>query len=115
MSKKKIFTLNQAKTIGEQLSIRWDKFDVPQFRAGFGVELEHDTVNQRTKVTDDDPLVTGKIALAHLSEFPDYGLASKKRTQKLCHFLVSWFGFRSQWATDSRGNYGGVGGCKRSR
>jgi hypothetical protein len=54
------------------LSIRWDKFDVPQFRAGFGVELEHDTVNQRTKVIDDDPLMTGKIALAHLTEFPDY-------------------------------------------
>ena len=72
MSKKKIFTLDQAKTIGEQLSIRWDKFDVPQFRAGFGVELEHDTVNQRTKVIDDDPLMTGKIALAHLTEFPDY-------------------------------------------
>src|ERR1022692_4620356 len=40
------------------------------------------------------------------------GLASKKRTQKLCHFLVSCFGFRSQWAKDSRGNCGGVGGCK---
>ena len=72
MSKKKIFTLNQAKTIGEQLSIRWDKFDVPQFRAGFGVELEHGTVNQTTNVTNDDPLMTGKIALAHLTEFPDY-------------------------------------------
>ena len=72
MSKKKILTLDQAKAIGEQLGIRWDKFDVEQFRAGFGVELEHGTVNQRTNVTDDDPLVTGKIALAHLTEFPDY-------------------------------------------
>ena len=72
MSKKKIFTLDQAKTIGEQLSIRWDKFDVPQFRAGFGVELEHGTVNQTTNVTNDDPLKTAKIALAHLTEFPDY-------------------------------------------
>jgi len=43
------------------------------------------------------------------------GLASKKRTQEWCHYLVSCFGFRSQWATGSRGNYGGVGGCKRSR
>src|ERR1017187_5770358 len=33
------------------------------------------------------------------------GLAPKKRTQKLCNSLVSSFGFRSQWATDSRGNY----------
>ena len=72
MSKKKIFTLDQAKTIGEQLGTRWDKFDVEQFRAGLGVELEHGTVNQSSNVTDDDPLMTGKIALAHLTEFPDY-------------------------------------------
>ena len=72
MNKKKIFTLDQTKTIGEQLGIRWDKFDLEQFRAGLGVELEHGTVNQKTNVTDDDPLTTGKIALAHLTEFPDY-------------------------------------------
>ena len=72
MSKKKILTLDQAKAIGEQLGISWDKFDVEQFRAGLGVELEHGTVNQRTNVTNDDPLMTGKIALAHLTEFPDY-------------------------------------------
>ena len=72
MSKKKTFTLDQAKTIGEQLGIRWDKFDLEQFRAGLGVELEHGAVNQTTNVTNDDPLMTGKIALAHLTEFPDY-------------------------------------------
>ena len=72
MSKKKILTLKQAKTLGEQLGIKWDKFDLEQFRVGFGVELEHGTINHRTDVTDDDPLVTGKIALAHLNEFPDY-------------------------------------------
>jgi hypothetical protein len=72
MSEKKIFTLDQAKTIGEQLGISWDKFDLEQFRAGLGVELEHGTVNQTTNVTNDDPLMTGKIALAHLTEFPDY-------------------------------------------
>src|ERR1039457_2681231 len=72
MSKKKIFTLNQAKTIGEQLGIRCDKFDLEQFRTGLGVELEHGTANQTTDVTTDDPPLTGKIALAHLTEFPDY-------------------------------------------
>ena len=72
MSKKKIFTLDQAKTIGVQLGIRWDSFDVSQFRAGLGVELEHGAVNLTTDVTNDDPLMTGKIALAHLTEFPDY-------------------------------------------
>ena len=72
MSEKKIFTRDQAKTIGEQLGIRWDKFDLEQFRAGLDVELEHGTVNQTTNVTNDDRLMTGKIALAHLTEFPDY-------------------------------------------
>ena len=67
-----MFTLNQAKAIGEQLGIRWDKFDVKQFRAGLGVELEHGNVNQASNVTNNDPLMTGKIALAHLTEFPDY-------------------------------------------
>ena len=68
----KSFTPNQAKAIGERLGIRWDSFDVEQFRAGLRVELEHGTVNQLSNVTDDEPLQTGKIALAHLAEFPDY-------------------------------------------
>jgi len=75
---KKSFTVNQAKTIGEQLNIRWDKFDQDQFRLGLGVELEHGTISQATDVTQDDPLLTGKIALAHLTEFPDYYTRLKK-------------------------------------
>ena len=72
MTDKKHFTVEQAKEIGEQLGIKWDKFDVEQFRMGMDVELEHGTVDENTNVTDDDPLITGKIALAHLNEFPDY-------------------------------------------
>jgi len=72
MSKKTTFTPAQAKAIGKQLGIRWDKFDVAQFRAGLRVELEHGAVAPKTDVTHDDPLLTGKIALAHLTEFPDY-------------------------------------------
>jgi len=72
MSKKTKFTADQAKAIGEQLGIRWDHFDVAQFHSGLGVELEHGAVAPKTDVTHDDPLLTGKIALAHLTEFPDY-------------------------------------------
>jgi hypothetical protein len=72
MTEKKIFTKEQAKKIGEQLGIKWNKFDIEQFRMGMDVELEHGTRDPATNVTDDDPLVTGKIALAHLNEFPDY-------------------------------------------
>ena len=66
------FTLEEAKSIGEQLGLDWSKFDVDQFRRVIGVELEHGTVSPQTNVTNDDHLMTGKIALAHLNEFPDY-------------------------------------------
>lgn len=72
MSNKKKFSAEEAQKIGEKLGIRWDKFDVNQFRMGMDVELEHGTVDPSTNVTNDDPLMTGKIALAHLNEFPDY-------------------------------------------
>lgn len=72
MNNKKSFTTQEAKEIGEMLGIDWSKFDVEQFRMGMDVELEHGLRNSHTNVTNDDPLTTGKIALAHLNEFPDY-------------------------------------------
>ena len=72
MANKKHFTEEDAKRIGEELGIDWSKFDVDQFRMGLDVELEHGTVDPKTNVTDDDEIMTGKIALAHLNEFPDY-------------------------------------------
>ena len=72
MSEKKVFTKEQAKEIGEKLGIDWSKWDVEQFRMGMDVELEHGLVDPNTNVTNDDPLMTGKIALAHLNEIPDY-------------------------------------------
>ena len=72
MSPKRVFTPEKAKEIGDALGVDWTKFDVEQFRVGMDVELEHGTEEANTNVTDDDPLMTGKIALAHLNEFPDY-------------------------------------------
>lgn len=69
---KKSFTAEEAKKVGEKLGIDWSKFDVEQFRMGMDVELEHGLVDPHTNVTNDDPLMTGKIALAHLNEFSDY-------------------------------------------
>ena len=68
------FTSNDARTLGEQLGIDWasSPFDIEQFRAGMDIELEHGTRDPDTDVTGDDPLLTGKIALAHLRELPDY-------------------------------------------
>lgn len=72
METKKYFTSEEAKGVGETLGIKWDKFDVEQFRMGMDVELEHGLRDPETNVTNDDPIMTGKIALAHLNEFPDY-------------------------------------------
>ena len=69
---KKTFTAEEAKKIGEQIGIDWSKFDVEQYRMGLNVELEHGSQDPITNVTNDDPMTTGKIALAHLNEFPDY-------------------------------------------
>jgi len=66
------FTAEEAKAIGEKLGLKWDKFDVDQFKKGMEVELEHGSRDSLTNVTNGDPLITGKIALAHLNEFPDY-------------------------------------------
>jgi hypothetical protein len=45
---------------------------VEQFRKGLDVELEHGLHDPSTDVTGNDPIITGKIALAHLNEFADY-------------------------------------------
>lgn len=67
-----IFTTEQAKQIGDQIGVDWNKLDIEQFRKGINVELEHGTINPNTNITNDDPILTGKIALAHLNELPDY-------------------------------------------
>lgn len=82
MTSKKHFSAEEAKRIGERLGIDWSKFDVEQFRMGMDVELEHGLVDPHTNVTNDDPILTGKIALAHLNEFPDYYTRLEKMEKK---------------------------------
>jgi hypothetical protein len=68
------FTSEEARGSGEEIGIDWSTapFDIEQFRTGMNVELEHGLHDLATNVTDDDPHVTAKIALAHLNEFSDY-------------------------------------------
>lgn len=56
----------------QDLKITFDKFSVEDLMTGVNIELEHGSVNPLTNVTNDDLLLTMKIALAHLNEFPDY-------------------------------------------
>jgi hypothetical protein len=72
MGDKKRFSTEEARSIGTQLKIDWSEIDLEQFRRGLEVELEHGATDPETNVTGDDPLLTGKIAWAHLREIRDY-------------------------------------------
>jgi Protein of unknown function (DUF5661) len=74
MTEQHRFSDDQARSIGERIGIDWStaRFDVEQFRMGLEVELEHGRRDPSTNVSDDDEETTGKIAWAHLNEFPDY-------------------------------------------
>lgn len=68
----KVFTQEDAKRLGDQLGVNWSEVDIQQLTMGLNVELEHGTRYSDTNVTDDDEIITAKIALAHLKELPDY-------------------------------------------
>ena len=82
MSAKKHFIIEEAREIGDKLGIDWSHFDVEQFRMGLDVELEHGLRDPSTDVTGNDPILTGKIALAHLNEFADYYTRLEKMEQE---------------------------------
>ncbi|MEH7178298.1 DUF5661 family protein [Neobacillus vireti] len=70
----KSFSKEEAAAIALLLGIDFNKskFDLNEFWMGVNTELEHGKISSQTNVTGDDPIMTGKIALAHLNEFPDY-------------------------------------------
>jgi hypothetical protein len=72
MAAKRQFTTEEARRIGDAVGVDWTKIPLDQFRQGLAVELEHGSHDPQTDVTNDDVVTTGKIALAHLKEFPDY-------------------------------------------
>jgi hypothetical protein len=88
-------TEQQAREVGEAIGVDWStaQFDVAQFRDGMDVELEHGTHDPATDVTGDDPLVTGKIALAHLNEFPDYYMRLERMEEEA----------KREWGTSQKG------------
>ena len=72
MANKRRISAEEARNVGSMLKVDWSKVDLEQFRRGLEVELEHGARDPETNVTDDDLTLTGKIAWAHLKEFPDY-------------------------------------------
>ena len=79
-----MFTISDAITVANELGIVFDKFSIKDLITGLNIELEHGYVNPVTNVTNNDLMITAKIALAHLMEFPnyyneDYGLPAMER------------------------------------
>ena len=72
MNAKQRTTLDEARRVGDLIEMDWKTFDIEQFRRGMDVEYEHGARDPQTDITHDDPILTGKIVLAHLKEFADY-------------------------------------------
>ena len=67
-----MFSIKDAFDVAEILDIKFDEFSPEDLLQGLNIELEHGLINKSTNVTNDDLLLTAKIALAHLKEFPNY-------------------------------------------
>ena len=68
----KTLTLKDALSAANKLNIKFNKFTPIDLLTGINIELEHGKINKETNVTNDDLIITTKIALAHLNEFPNY-------------------------------------------
>ena len=65
-------TLEEALVIQQAVGAETTKISAEQFRQGLEVELEHGVTFPDANVTNNHPLLTGKIVLAHLKEMLDY-------------------------------------------
>jgi hypothetical protein len=94
MSPARQFTDEEAKKLGDAISVNWDAVPLAEFRMGLSIELEHGIHDPQTDVTGDDLLLTAKIALAHLKEFPDYYTRLEKLEEEA----------KADWAAKRRGD-----------
>jgi len=65
-------SLKEAKIVLKQIDSAGMKIDPEQFRRGLEVEFEHGTRFKEANVTNNHPVITGKIVLAHIFETLDY-------------------------------------------
>lgn len=67
-----MYNLKDAVYAANILGIKFNNFSLEEFLEGINIELEHGLINSLTNVTNDDLIMTAKIALAHLNEYPNY-------------------------------------------
>lgn len=64
--------LDEARVIQEHVGGEASQISLDEFHKGLEVELEHGLVFPDANVTNNHPILTGKIVLAHLKEMLDY-------------------------------------------
>jgi len=67
-------TIEEASIILKIVNTRQMDISLEEFRKGLEVELEHGTRFEDANVTNNHPILTGKIVIAHLKEMIDYYL-----------------------------------------
>lgn len=67
-----MFNIYDAMYAASVLGVTFDKYTPFEFLDGINIELEHGSISPKTNVTNDDLIMTAKIALAHLNEFSNY-------------------------------------------
>ena len=92
MGKQRYTAIEEARRVGDLIGVDWQMYDLEQFRRGMDVEFEHGLHDPQTDVTHDDPVLTGKIALAHMKEFPDY----YERLKRMEAEAENWWGAQQQ-------------------
>ena len=116
------FTIEQAQAaaVAAGIDLSAECFDVKALAAGMSAELEHGTTDPNTNITNDDPILTAKLAVAHLRKSPFYyapsrGLKSwetslgkgvKTKSMKTEHKTLS---FRTEDYDEEQGIFSGYG------
>lgn len=67
-----MYSRQEILSAAKMLGVKFDQFILDDLITGVDIELEHGTQNPQTNVTNNDLILTMKIALAHLNEFPNY-------------------------------------------
>src|SRR4030043_1848741 len=70
--KKVAVTDEEASKILKIVNVKGMAVPLEDFKQGLEVELEHGTMYKDANVTNNHPILTGKIVLAHLKETMDY-------------------------------------------
>ena len=89
MTESRRTTEAEARRVGDEIGVDWSRFDLEQFRLGMDVEYEHGSHDPQTDVTGDDPILTGKIALAHMKEFPDYYVRLERMEEEALRYWAT--------------------------